>query len=130
MSRFPKQGDPTVGKFIRYMEKTAQNVRKNYINHLDWLRSKEELTAEPPAHIEVCGPEYIPSGLAEITGDDTLHTAILSLSEMEKQVLLLSVIEERPMAEIEALLHISFGHAYRLRRTALAKLHAALRKEA
>ena len=129
MSRFPTQGDPAVGRFIRYMEETAKNVRKNYINHLDWLQSKEELTSEPPARMEVRGPESISTVLEEITGNDTLYTAIINLSEMEKQVLLLSVVEDRPMTEVEERLHISFGHVYRLRRTALDKLRAALKRE-
>lgn len=129
MSRFPRQGDPALGKFIRYMEETALNVRYNYLNRLGWLHSKENLAADIPELIDMPSLEPAPTALENITGNDTLHTAIVNLSDIEKKVLLLSIIEERPMAEVEGLLHISFGHAYRLRRRALAKLRVALEKK-
>lgn len=47
MSRFPKQGDPILGKFIRYMEEVATNTRYNYIERLKRQKSKETLIPDP-----------------------------------------------------------------------------------
>lgn len=127
MSRFPRQGDPTLGKFIRYMEEVATNTRYNYIERLKRQKSKETLIPDP---IERVAEPVLKTAsvLEDITDNRALYAALLDLSPMEKKVLLLAVVEDRPMTEVRELLQISSARAYKLRQTALNKLRALLKE--
>lgn len=120
--------DPALGSFIRFIEKVALCTRLNYIKRLRLLHDHEIVTDSPLEFgAESDSLDTLDWSLTEISADIVLHTAISKLTSMEKKTLALSILEDRPMEEIAALLHISLSRAYQLRRNALEKLQNALR---
>lgn len=119
--------DPALGSFIRFIEQVASCARLDYIKHLRPFHDHEIVTNLLPE----CngGADILDTlqwNILEISADLALHTALCELTEMEKKLLALSILEDRPMEEIAELLHFSLSRAYQLRRNALGKLRNAL----
>lgn len=127
MSKHTAHNDPALGSYIRFIEHVALSARLDYIKHSRLVCSHEYVMEIPP---EVGDGEEllerIPLSLEELSGDSLLCTALRNLTTMEKRVLVLSVLEDKPMEKISGPLHISLGRAYQLRRRALGKLRNAL----
>lgn len=127
MSKYSAHNDPALGSYIRFIEHVALSARLDYIKH-SRLIFNHEYAMENPPEVADSGEllEHLFWNLDELSDDLSLCAALQSLTTMEKRVLVLSILEDKPMEEINAPLHISLGRAYRLRRNALRKLRNAL----
>ncbi|MCQ4864936.1 sigma-70 family RNA polymerase sigma factor [Pseudoflavonifractor phocaeensis] len=119
-----------LAQFTVYMDRTLHNSKVNYWEHKDVVDTHESLVDEIPEHDSAYAelPFGSVEALEEIPSDNRLYNAIRKLSQNEKTVLTLSVIEERPVAVIARTMGISESGIYKLRHTALIKLRAALER--
>lgn len=130
MSKYTAHNDPALGSFIRFVERVALSTRLNYIKRSRLVFDHEYATDTPPDVSDSDDlVEHLPWGLDELSDNLSLCTAICRLTTMERRVLVLSILEDRPMEKVKEQLHISLGRAYQLRRGALKKLRSALEGE-
>ena len=119
--------DLVLATFTRYIEQVIINARFNYLHRQDYIAARECVTDCPPEPMDTFDfLERFSPTLEEVSADEALCAALAKLTQMEKTVLVLSVVADWPMAAVGRKLQISFGRAYQLRRTALAKLRRAL----
>ena len=109
--------DPQRGSFSAWLYRAAANLAYNRLA----LRSSSEselsaLEVLPPADVE-CPAEVA----SEVERQELLHAALADLSPRDRAILTLRHIEERPVAEIAAILAIPEG-------TVKSRVHYAMQR--
>lgn len=128
MSEYTAQNDPALGSYIRFVEEICKCANRSYVKKQQRIYDREITMDNLPDYGD-SGEllEGINWGLLEIHGDTSIYEAILTLTDLERKTLSLSILEDKPMEEVRETLHISLGRAYQLRRKALKKLRATLK---
>ena len=117
-----------LAQFTVFMDHTLHNSKINFLEHRKVIDSHEVLVDELPEVL----PQYeeLSGGirrLEDIPSNNQLYDALRKLSQKEKTVLMLSVIEEWPVINIANYIGASVSGVYKLRHTALTKLRAVMK---
>lgn len=97
--------DPTRGTFSAWLYRAAANLAYNRLA----LRSSSECELSVLQVLPAASGESPMDGAAEQERHGLLHAALAGLSERDRAILVLRHIEERPVAEIAAILDIPEG---------------------
>lgn len=125
--RFEKKDDVVLARFITYMKKAISNTRINYLKHQIYLRNNEDnlndeewlLLSDKDNHGHF---SFSYKNIFELFENEKVAIAFKNLTDLQKKVIYLNVVEKNTLSEIGKMLKVSEKSVEKTKSRALKNL--------
>lgn len=131
---FDRKDDIVLGKFITYMKKAISNTRINYLKHQKYLNNNENSLNEEewlllPDRGNYGHFSFSYEDIFEFFEDEKMAIAFKSLTDLQKKVMYLNVVEKNTLSEIGQILKVSKKSVEKTKSRALKNLKKYLEEK-
>lgn len=131
---FDRKDDLVLGKFITYMKKAISNTRTNYLKHQKYISNNENGLNEEEWLLLSAKDNYghflfSYENIFELFENEKIAMAFKNLTDLQKKVMYLNVVEKNTLSEIGEMLKISKKSAEKVKSRALKNLKRYLEEK-
>lgn len=124
---FDKKDDMVLGRFITYMKKAISNTRINYLKHQRYLKNNENTLNDEEWQLlsdrdSNCHFTFSYKNIYEVFENEEVVIAFKKLTDLQKKVMYLNVVERNTLSEIGQMLKVSTKSVEKAKSRALKNL--------